>query len=452
VKLRDLFSLMEQIRIKNDISPFYICGGGARDKYISSIDKSKPLLKVEDVDLTTGDKTIHNLAIETGAELRKSYQIKQKHMDDGHISIFVGDLKIDFSSNFIIPNIDKFLVAKNIKSATDLQKETFSRDFTCNALLLTPDFKTIKDPTNMGIEDINKKLLKTCLNPDITLRLNTNRIIRAVYLSAKLDFDVAPEIITWISENKDLVRLSSDTYLKKNLDKAMAKNPERAVWLINKTSLWDVIPITNELQPFYNKRIVIAQKNFDYGQNVFENMDKYKSIGDFRKKIKKKKKVKKAYNEPNANTQTPEVNPITHGDTNDPYNQYYPPGIIDDSFNQDNDGSLSTLDGIQNRQRDGKDFKEFGEFAIKRNKRLNRIKKLKELLKEEKQDNQNGQDIVLEPHNDYSSMYGNIEGFEGVSTNSQGYYSGTIADSPDAVLNPYNTPYQSASFKNKLIK
>lgn len=297
MRLRDLLNMMQNIAAERGISQPMICGGTPRDKLLDLIKN-----EVSDLDITTGDKTVHNLATEFALDLKKNYTIKSKQMDDGHTSVFIGNFKVDFSSNFVVPHIDEFLYKKGIGRPSDMQREMFSRDFTCNSLLMSLDLKKIKDPTKLGLEDIKKKVLRTCLDTDTTLRYNPNRIIRVVYLSAKLDFDVELEILKWISENKDLVRLSSDHYLIKNLDKAMAKNPERAIHVINKANLWDVIPTTDSLRPYLNKKNVakVAQfrSNYDYGEGLYMNLDKYKSVSDFRKKRRRKrmKELKKIKN------------------------------------------------------------------------------------------------------------------------------------------------------------
>lgn len=289
MKLRELLRLMYDIHKDRGVSLPYVCGGTPRDKILGLIKE-----EISDLDITTGDKTIHNLGTEFALELKKKYNIKEKKMDDGHTSVFIGDFKVDFSSNFVVPHIDEILAKAGIKNPTSMQREMFSRDFTCNSLLMTIDLKKIKDPTKLGFADIKKKVLKTCLDPDITLKYNTNRIIRTVYLSSKLDFDVDPEIIKWISQHKELVRLSPDKYLIKNLDKAMDKDPERAVHLINKIGLWDVLPITDQLRPYYNKRKVMKaaqiRRNFDYGEGIYSNLDRYKSVSDYRKKKRRKRR------------------------------------------------------------------------------------------------------------------------------------------------------------------
>ena len=97
------------------------------------------------------------------------------------------------SSNFNTPNITELLVKQGIKEPTDLQREMYSRDFTCNALLLDLDLKTVIDPTKQGVKDIHAKVIRTCLAPEITLTANKNRVVRAIYLAAKLDFDLDPK-------------------------------------------------------------------------------------------------------------------------------------------------------------------------------------------------------------------------------------------------------------------
>ena len=239
---------MEDIHKRLGTSKPFIVGGAPRDKLLNKLDK------IEDLDITTGDDSVDFLAKELSIELGKTYNVQTKVMNDGHSSIFAGNLKVDFSSNFNVPNIDAILIKMGMQKPTSMQKELFSRDFTCNALLMDLNLETIIDPTHFGFEDIKKRIIKTCLTPEITLTSNKNRVVRAIYLAAKLDFNVAPNIIEWVKANPDSIRISSPSSLTEKLNKAVAYNPEITVKLLDQMDLWDHIPITENLYAHYIQR------------------------------------------------------------------------------------------------------------------------------------------------------------------------------------------------------
>jgi tRNA nucleotidyltransferase/poly(A) polymerase len=249
MRLKDLLNIMQNIAKEKLISSPMICGGTPRDKLLGRLDI------VSDLDITTGDKTVSYLAKELSIILSKKYNIITKTMDDGHSSIFIGNLKLDFSSNFNIPNIDKILYNIGIKDPTSMQKELYSRDFTCNALLMSLDLKNIYDILGRGIDDIKNKKISTCLDPSITLTVNKNRVIRSIYLSAKLDFDIDLNIVNWVSKNPESIRFASEKSMSEKLNKAMEYNPERTLYWLNKMNVWNYIPITESLYPYYIKHV-----------------------------------------------------------------------------------------------------------------------------------------------------------------------------------------------------
>ena len=251
MKLRELLRIIDATHKKSKTSKPFLCGGVPRDVIL---DRSNDL---SDLDIATGDKTVHNLAKETSILLSKHFDIKTKIMDDGHISIFFGNIKLDFSSNFVIPNIVDILQKLGIKNPTNLQREFFSRDFTCNSLLLSFDLEKVLDPTGMGIKDIKDKIIRTNLPPEITLTTNKNRVIRAVYLAAKLNFDLEPSLMEWIKKNPESVKISSEHALQEKLDKALEFDADRATYLLDQMGLWKYIPISEKLYPYYRKRLVV---------------------------------------------------------------------------------------------------------------------------------------------------------------------------------------------------
>jgi poly(A) polymerase len=247
MKLRELLQQMKEVQTNIGASPLYICGGTPRDKYLGRLDN------IADLDITTGDKTVDYLSQEFSIELRQKYNVTRKTMDDGHSTIFVGNLKVDFSSNFMVHNIDHYLEQMGITNPTNMQREMFSRDFTCNSLLLTLDLKHILDPTKRGIQDIKDRVIKTCLAPGVTLTSNRNRVIRAIYLACKLDFDIDESIIDYVKKNPQVTKISTSKVMADKLNEAFSRNPEKASSFLTKMGIWNHVPITEKAYPYYQQ-------------------------------------------------------------------------------------------------------------------------------------------------------------------------------------------------------
>lgn len=240
---------MKEVQDKIGASEPYICGGTPRDRYLGRLDN------ISDLDITTGDKTVDYLSQEFAIELRKNYNVTRKTMDDGHSTLFVGNLKMDFSSNFNAPSIDTILKNIGIAHPTEMQKEMYSRDFTCNSLLLSLDLKELQDPTKRGFKDIKDRTIRTCLAPEITLTSNKNRVARAIYLATKLDFDVDKNIINYVSKHPETVKISTIKSLNEKLGEAFQRDPDKASHLLTQMNLWDQVPISEAMRPYYMKNV-----------------------------------------------------------------------------------------------------------------------------------------------------------------------------------------------------
>lgn len=249
MKLRELLTQLQEIQEKIGSSKPYICGGTPRDRYLGHLEN------ISDLDITTGDKSVDYLSQEFAITLRKEFNVARKTMDDGHSTLFIGNLKMDFSSNFNVPSIENILKNMKIPHPTEMQKEMFSRDFTCNALLLSLDLRELTDPTNKGFKDIKERIIRTCLSPEITLTTNRNRVVRAIYLAAKLDFNVDKNIIDYVAKNPEVVKISTEKSLNDKLHEAFTRDPDKASYLITQMNLWNQIPISDIMKPYYMKHI-----------------------------------------------------------------------------------------------------------------------------------------------------------------------------------------------------
>lgn len=249
--LKTLFQILVKVSVEKETSSPLIVGGVPRDRVLGTLKKT-----FNDIDITTCDHTVFTLAKEFSIESAKYINNRTKLAKDGHISVFFPKLKMDFSSNFRIPNIDKILHNQGMSNPSNSQQELFSRDFFCNTLLMSLDFKRIKDITQNAVKDIKNKIIRTCLEPELTFKYNTKRIIRVIYLAAKLDFNVDQSIINWVSQNQRYIYNIEQEYITKNINNALMYDANKTIWLINKMDLWDYLPITEGLLPYYKQRIV----------------------------------------------------------------------------------------------------------------------------------------------------------------------------------------------------
>lgn len=245
MKIRELLQLLDTTSKEYDISTPYICGGLPRDRYLDR------LSKIADVDITTGDKTVNDLSLKVFNKLKSKFNMSRDIKIDGHSSIYFKNIKIDFSSNYINPYAIEFAKKLN-KKPTPLLLESLSRDFGCNSLLLSLDFKQILDPTGNGKKDCDNKVIKTILSPEATFKANpktqhNNRVVRAIYLASKLGFSIDEKIISYISSNPGLITLSDDKSLAKKLSQAYELDKDKTIYYLNKMNLWNYIPITGML-------------------------------------------------------------------------------------------------------------------------------------------------------------------------------------------------------------
>ena len=101
------------------------------------------------------------------------------------------------------------------------------------------------------MQDIKDRKIKTCLSPEITLTSNRNRVVRAIYLACKLNFNIDQAIIDFVSKNPQTVKISTTKSLSDKLNEAFAKDADKASYLLTKMNLWNYIPVTEAVYPYY---------------------------------------------------------------------------------------------------------------------------------------------------------------------------------------------------------
>jgi tRNA nucleotidyltransferase (CCA-adding enzyme) len=229
--LVELLNSLSRLAKENDISEPYIVGGLPRDKAFGIP------TEVKDVDITTGDLGSFKLARLLNKEWPNAYF---KTYDDKHSSVEFKNIKLDFSNNFKLPNIDKI-----IENPTDLKEELYSRDFTINTLLQPMDLeKEPLDLTKRAFDDIKNKILSTPVDPNLTIGYDPRRILRAIKLMIKLDLSIEPNLAEALIKYRGSVREIPLNHIKKQVNQMLKMDSKKTISLLSEYKLLPIIPLS----------------------------------------------------------------------------------------------------------------------------------------------------------------------------------------------------------------
>lgn len=234
--IRKSLKLMQELSEQNGLSKPYVVGGVPRNSILPGP------FELSDVDITTGDEDVYKLATLFSKAIGKDLI----QASDDHLLVVHNDVKYDFSKNFKYPNIDELLAEKGIKNPTDMQREAFSRDFTVNTIMFTPDFQKELDPTGRGIKDIKAMILECPVNCDISFQYDPKRILRAYYFRAKYGFAFSKNVADSISKNMSLLDNVNRRYSSEMINKILREEPEMLDELIE-DGLIQHVPMTKYL-------------------------------------------------------------------------------------------------------------------------------------------------------------------------------------------------------------
>ena len=121
-----------------------------------------------------------------------------------------------------------------------LEDDQNRRDFTINALALSlnnDNFGDLIDPFE-GVSDLEKKIIRTPLQPDITYSDDPLRMMRAIRFATQLDFQIELASLQAITKNKERIKIISKERIVDELNKIIAsKKPSQGFSLLHKTEL-----------------------------------------------------------------------------------------------------------------------------------------------------------------------------------------------------------------------
>ena len=159
-----------------------------------------------------------------------------------------------------------------------LKDDQERRDFTINAMAFSlneNNFGELIDPFN-GIRDLEDKIIRTPLNPDITYSDDPLRMLRAIRFATQLNFTIEEKSLQAIADNKDRIKIISGERIVDELNKILSTSKPSIGFLhLYKTGLLDII--LPELTALNNVEEIEGQthkNNFYHTLEVVDNICK----------------------------------------------------------------------------------------------------------------------------------------------------------------------------------
>lgn len=211
----------------------YVIGGFVRD-YILGRDFKK------DIDVVAVGSGIE-LALKVSqllpnkpkVQVFKTYGTAMLRFEDTEIE-FVGARKESYQSDSRNPIVEN----------GTLKDDQDRRDFTINALAISLNEGTYGDLLDpfQGLQDMDKKILKTPLNPDITYSDDPLRMMRAIRFATQLNFEIETESLQAITKNAERIKIISGERIVDELNKILQTDkPSVGFLLLYQTGLLDLI-------------------------------------------------------------------------------------------------------------------------------------------------------------------------------------------------------------------
>lgn len=241
----------------------WIVGGYVRDALLGSPSK--------DIDFVCeGD------APALAQQVAKRLGVKDKvviYRRFGTAAIFVGDYQIEFSTarkESYSPDSRK----PSVQPAT-IEEDFLRRDFTVNTLTVSlnkEDYGWLIDPFG-GLEDLEKRLIRTPTNPESTFYDDPLRMLRAIRFAVQLNFNIEQDTFNAIRRECHRIEVVSAERICDELNKMlMAKLPARAFQLMDEAGLLELIlPELTALKGVEEKEGIKHKDNFYHTLQVLDN-------------------------------------------------------------------------------------------------------------------------------------------------------------------------------------
>ena len=205
----------------------YVIGGFVRDLLLENPSKDIDIVVVGDGPQLANE--VASILKVKKVSVFKTYGTAHFRYKDIDVE-FVGARKESYTSDS----------RKPLTQLGTLKDDQNRRDFTINALALSlhpSNFGDLIDPFN-GVEDLEKGIIKTPLEPEITFSDDPLRMLRAIRFATRLDFKIDSVCLEAILKQSARIDIISKERIADELNKIiLTKTPSRGFKLLQSTHL-----------------------------------------------------------------------------------------------------------------------------------------------------------------------------------------------------------------------
>lgn len=198
----------------------YVVGGYVRDLILRRPSKDIDFVTVGG-GIELAEKVADLLGKHTKVTVFKNFGTAQVHRGNLELE-FVGARRESYNRNSRNPIVEDGTLADDISR----------RDFTINAMALSVNTATFGQLIDMfdGMGDIERRLIRTPLDPDTTFSDDPLRMMRAIRFATQLDFDIESETFASITRNASRIEIITRERITSELNKIMGAPKPSTGW------------------------------------------------------------------------------------------------------------------------------------------------------------------------------------------------------------------------------